>query len=170
MVLYHVAKRAGFLVVCSATFDADRLGRRDLHVVYIAAIPERFKDSIAEPERQDILNRLLAEVVIDAIDVFFRENFVSLLVQFVRACQIVPKRLLDNNAAPALSAIHGVFSELLNHNLVIAGLSRKIIQNVVAGLVLLLRLGEFLLDGLIAPGVFQIARDIVKRLFERLPD
>ena len=74
MVLNHVAQSAGFLVVRAAAFHADRFGRRDLDVVDIAAIPERLENTVAEAERQDVLNGFFAEVMIDAVDVDFVEE------------------------------------------------------------------------------------------------
>ena len=68
VVLDHVAQRAGLLVVAAAPLDAERLGDGDLHVVDVAAVPERLEDAVGEAEDQDVLDRLLAEVVVDAVD------------------------------------------------------------------------------------------------------
>ena len=68
MVLENVADRAGLLVEGSAVLDADRLGHRDLHVVHVAAVPERLEDAVPEAEDQQVADRLLPEVVVDAVD------------------------------------------------------------------------------------------------------
>ena len=44
------------------------LGHGDLDVVHVAAIPERLEDAVAEPEDEQVADRLLAQVVIDAVD------------------------------------------------------------------------------------------------------
>ena len=67
VVLDDVPQRAGLLVERAAFFDADGLRHRDLHVVHVAAVPERFEDAIAEPKDEQVPDGLLAEVVIDAI-------------------------------------------------------------------------------------------------------
>ena len=66
MVLHHVAQGAGILVVSRARFDAERFARRDLHIVDIAAVPQRFEDGVGEAQDHDVLRGLLAEVVVDA--------------------------------------------------------------------------------------------------------
>ena len=60
MVAHHVAQRAGLLVVRAARLDAERLGRRDLHVVDVALIPHWFEEPVGEAEDQQVLDRLLA--------------------------------------------------------------------------------------------------------------
>ena len=57
--------RAGLLVVAGAALDPHRLGDRDLHVVDELAVPDRLEDAVREPQRQHVLDRLLAEVVVD---------------------------------------------------------------------------------------------------------
>ena len=66
VVLHHVAHDAGRVVELPAPLDADLLGHRDLHVVDVLAVPQRLEDRVAEAEHQDVLDRLLAEVVVDA--------------------------------------------------------------------------------------------------------
>ena len=68
MILDHVPQRSRFLVVAAAAFDANRLRGRNLNVIDITAVPQGLENSIAEPEGKDVLNRFLAEVVIDAVD------------------------------------------------------------------------------------------------------
>ena len=40
----------------------------------IAPVPDRFEDAVGKPERQDVLDGLLPEVVIDAVDLRFAES------------------------------------------------------------------------------------------------
>ena len=56
------------VVELAAAFDAEFLGHGDLHVTDAAAPPQRLEQRIAETQRQQVLHRLLAEVMIDAID------------------------------------------------------------------------------------------------------
>ncbi len=74
VVLDHVAQRSGLLIICPATFDTDRLRAGDLHIVDVAAVPERLKDAVAEAERQDVLDGLLPQVVVDTIHLALRRN------------------------------------------------------------------------------------------------
>ncbi len=69
VVLHDVAHGAGGLVEAAACADAEGLGHGDLHVVDLAAVPDRLEDRVGEPEGEEVLHRLLAEVVVDAEDV-----------------------------------------------------------------------------------------------------
>ena len=101
MVLDHVADGAGLLVVGRAAFDAEGLGDGDLDVVDVLAVPDRLEYAVGEPEREDVLHRLLAEVMVDAIDLFLGRRPASL----ARAPRRVPaERLLDDDARPAPSS------------------------------------------------------------------
>ena len=78
MVLHHVAQGADAFVVAGAGGDhlaglrivlgqALLLGDGDLHVVDVLLVPQRLEDAVGEAQHQQVLHRLLAEVVIDAI-------------------------------------------------------------------------------------------------------
>ncbi len=66
MVLHHVAQRAGVVVIVAAALQPDRLGDGDLHVIDDIAVPQPLEDRVGEAQRQQVLHRLLAEVVVDA--------------------------------------------------------------------------------------------------------
>ena len=74
MVLHDVADRAGFLVELAAAGHAEFLGHRDLHAGDEVAIPDGLEERVGEAEVQQVLHRLLAEVVIDAEDAGLRER------------------------------------------------------------------------------------------------
>ncbi len=68
VVRHHVAQRARLLVVAAARPDTHLLGHGDLHVVHVAAIPDGLEDGVGEAEDQDVLDRLLTQVVVDPVD------------------------------------------------------------------------------------------------------
>ena len=74
VVLEDVADRAGLLVVAGAALDPHRLGDRDLDVVDELAVPDRLEDAVREAQRQQVLDGLLAEVVVDAEDLVLGEQ------------------------------------------------------------------------------------------------
>ena len=80
MVLNHVAKHARGIVVTASPFHADRFGIGDLNVIDIAAVPDRLEDAVGKAKHQKVLNRLLAEIVIDSEDLVFGEHGCDLLV------------------------------------------------------------------------------------------
>ena len=70
-------------------------------MVDIAAVPDRLKDQVAEAEDQDVAHRLLAEVVVDAIDLRLAEHLANLAVELYRRLKVTAERLLNNDATPA---------------------------------------------------------------------
>ena len=63
VVLDDVAGGADPVVVARPAADADVLGHRDLHVVDVVGVPDRLEQLVGEAQRQQVLDRLLAEVV-----------------------------------------------------------------------------------------------------------
>ena len=74
VVLHHVAQRAGFVVVTRAAFEADGFSYRDLYVIDRRRVPQRLEQRIREAQREQVLHRLFAEVVVDAEDAVFVEH------------------------------------------------------------------------------------------------
>ena len=69
-------------------------------MVDIAAMPDRLKDQVAEAEDQDIAHRLLAEIVVDAIDLRLAEYLAHLAVEAHRRLKVTAEWFFDNDAAP----------------------------------------------------------------------
>jgi hypothetical protein len=121
VVLDHVARSADAVVVPGPAADADVLGHRDLHVVDVVAIPDRLVQLVGEAQRQDVLHRLLAQVVIDAEDRIRRERRAQRVVELPRRGKVMTERLLDDHPAPAVRLVGGVVdqtgvAQLLGHD------------------------------------------------------
>ena len=101
MVLEHVPQDARALVERRAVADADRLGHRDLHVVDVAVVPHRLEDAVGEAQDEDVLDGLLAEVVIDPIDLLLGKHREQNAVELPPRLEVVPEGLLDDDAHPA---------------------------------------------------------------------
>ena len=145
VVLEDVARGAGLLVERAAILDADRLGHRDLHVVDVAAVPERLEDAVAEPEDQQVADRLLAQVVVDAIDLRLAEDLADLAVEPLGRIEVVPERLLDDDPPPAAVVVLVIEPDPaeLGHDVgELRRLRREVEQPVAAGPALLVDLVE----------------------------
>src|SRR5437660_941281 len=84
---------AGVVVVARAALPRDLLGRRDLVLLDEAAIPDRLEDAVREAEHQRVLDGLLAQVVIDAVDLPLLEDRLERAVQVQRRGEVVAERL-----------------------------------------------------------------------------
>src|SRR5207253_11498920 len=100
MIGHHVAQRTRRFVIATTLFDADFLSSGDLHAVDVAAIPNRLEDAVAEPENQNVLDSLFAEIVIDPVNLVFLENLLNLSIEFAGRFKIATERLLDHDASP----------------------------------------------------------------------
>ena len=92
----HVAERAGLLEKGGAALDRQLLGHVDLDIVDVPAVPDRFEQAVGEPKREDVLDGLLAEEVVDAEDLGLVESGVEALVERAGRGQVVPEWLLDD--------------------------------------------------------------------------
>ena len=63
-----------WLVEAALVPDADLLGHGDLDVVDVVLVPDRLEQVVGEPEGQHVLDRLLAEVVVDAVELALLEG------------------------------------------------------------------------------------------------
>ncbi len=68
VILDDVANDAGLLVELAAPLDPEVFRHGDLYVLHVVAVPDRLQKSVGEAKVEDVLDRLLAQVVIDAED------------------------------------------------------------------------------------------------------
>ena len=64
----HIPVGAGLVVEVRAPFNREGLGHVDLHVADVLAVPDRLEQPVGEPQGQDVVDRLLAEEVVDPED------------------------------------------------------------------------------------------------------
>ncbi len=96
VVLHHVAQRARLLVIRPARLHADRLAHRDRHAVAVLAVPQRLEG--------DVLDGLLAEIVVNPVDLPLAEHPRDQPVQLLGALEIAAERLLDDDPREAVAA------------------------------------------------------------------
>ena len=101
MVLDDVPDGSGLLVERGAALDPEGLGDRDLDVVDELPVPDRLEDAVREAKDQHVLDRLLAQVVVDPEDLALLEVLEDRGVQLLRALEVVAERLLDDEPCPA---------------------------------------------------------------------
>ena len=66
VVLDHVAKRACPVIIVAAPFEADRFGDGNLDMIDRGVGPQRLEHHIGEAQREQVLDGLLAQIMVDA--------------------------------------------------------------------------------------------------------
>src|SRR3990172_2355982 len=96
MVLDDIPYGSGLLVEGAAALDAYGLGDGDLDMVHGIPVPHPFEQRVPEPEHQDVLDRLLPKVVVDAEHLGLAERFMNVPGQVFRGSQVPAERLLHH--------------------------------------------------------------------------
>ncbi len=153
VVLDDVTCGTDTVVVPGPAADADVLGHGDLHVVDVVAVPHRLEQLVGEAQGQQVLDGLLAQVVVDAEHLVGREDALDDVVQLASAGQVMAERLLHHDAAPGVGLAVGqaAAGQLLDHDGERAGRDGQVERVVAPGAALLVQL----LDG---------AGEVVERL------
>lgn len=107
MVLDDVSGGTDSVVVAAAAAETDVLGHRDLHTVDVVGVQHRLEHLVGEAQCQEVLDGLLAEIVVDAEHRRLREDAVDHGVEFLGALEVVTERLLDDHPAPAAFRLVG---------------------------------------------------------------
>ena len=168
MVLEDVADRSRLLVEARTTLDAERLAHGDLDVVDHEAVPDRLEDAVAEAQDEHVLDGLLAQVMVDPVDLAFVEVLREELVQLPRAGSVASERLFDDQASPA--AGRAVLADLHDRGLDDAGRNGEVVDAVAERAPLLVELVQHLDDRLLAALRREVRGHVAHAGLERLPD
>ncbi|CAB4561316.1 unannotated protein [freshwater metagenome] len=103
MILDHVPCRANAVVVPSTAADTNVFCHGDLNVIDVLRIPQRFEELVRKSQRKNILNRLFAQIVINAKNRVRRKNRLHHVVEFPGRGEVTAERLLNDNPAPRIS-------------------------------------------------------------------
>ena len=100
MILDHVPQHTRRVVVVAPILRPDRLRHLDLDVVDVSTIPDGLEEAIGEAKDHDVLHGLLAEVMIDAIDLVLPQHTCDLGIEGTCGVEVAPERLLDDHPSP----------------------------------------------------------------------
>ena len=100
MVRNHVAQRAGRVVEAAAMTDRELFVHGNLNMVDVIAIPDRLEHAVGKTQYQDVLYRLLAEIMIDPIELVLIGDFQQFIVQGFGRGEIGAERLFDHQPPP----------------------------------------------------------------------
>src|SRR3989344_4580921 len=100
MILTYVPKHSHSIKKLTPCPNSIFFRKRNLDMIYIIIIPNRFKNSVCKPKRKYILQGLFSQVMIDSKNLPFLKNFRKFFIQSNRGFQIFPKRFFYNNSCP----------------------------------------------------------------------
>ncbi len=95
VVLHDVADDAELVKVPATPLGAERLLERDLDVIDVVAVPGRAQERVAESQDENVLDHLLAEIVIDTEELIFLPVGFKRLLELPGARQVLSERFLD---------------------------------------------------------------------------
>ncbi len=75
----NVTQYAHRVIKLATMLHTDLFCNGDLHMIDVIPIPQRLEDRIGKTRHEDILDRFLAQVMIDAIDLLLTEDLVDFL-------------------------------------------------------------------------------------------
>src|SRR5690606_15279885 len=93
---------------------AEVFGDQDVHVLDVLPIPERLEDWVAQPEDEQVLDALFAEVMVDPVNLALVEELVHERVQLLRRFEILPERLLHHDPRPSRRRVEADGAEVLD--------------------------------------------------------
>jgi hypothetical protein len=98
VVLHHVAQRADAVIIGNAALQPDRLRHGDLHMLDGARVPQRLEQHVAKAQRQQVLYRFLAEIMVDPENPLLREQRADRVIDRLRGGKVVADRLFHGDA------------------------------------------------------------------------
>src|SRR5690606_8797153 len=130
------------------------------------------EDPVGEAEGEDVLDRLLAQVVVDPEDLLLLEDAEQAVIERPRALEIPPERLLDDQARPAprlARLVQSGATEVVNDRLVAVRGRREIVDAVALRAALAVEAAQFLAEPLVVARIFEGSLDVGDPLLEHLP-
>src|SRR5437867_12863729 len=168
----HVPQRSILLVVAAPSLHPYRLRQGDLYVVDVAPVPDGLEDPVAEAKNQNILDRLLSQIVIDPVDLLLIQAVPQLGVEALRRLQVAAKRFFHDHPAPAAMLLarqsDGVeLADNLSEKLRGRG---QVIKEIPLGAMLPVQLRQPVRQLLVDRGVFEVSAVVVDPLQKPFPE
>ena len=101
VVLHHVADDPELVEVSAAALRPERLLEGDGDAGDVVAVPGGAEDHVAEAETDQVLDHLLAQVVVDPVELVLGEEALQVVAEVRRARRVLPERFLHNDPGPA---------------------------------------------------------------------
>ena len=80
MVLHHIAQRPGPIIITNPVADPIMFRHGNLDMINRRAVPKRLKQGVRKSKHHQVLNGLLAEIVVDPENTLFGEDRANALI------------------------------------------------------------------------------------------
>ncbi|MNI79387.1 hypothetical protein D3C73_1358420 [compost metagenome] len=87
------------------TFHANGFRCGDLHMIDVMVVPEGLEQTVGKTTDKDVLHRLLAQVMVDPIDLLFVHDFEQASIERLGAGQVRTKGFFHHHTAKAAAFI-----------------------------------------------------------------
>jgi len=135
----------------------------------VVAVPDRLEHAVGEAQHQNVLHRLLAEIVIDPVNLVFIDELEQFAVQRPRGSQIGAERLFHHQPPPrAVLGQHSGAAKLAADWQERVGRGRQIEQPVAAGVSRGFQFAELLAHRIEGSWIFRIGLD-AGEAFQEMP-
>src|SRR5579875_616953 len=160
----HVSERAGLIIVAAASFHADCFRNGDLHVIDVAAVPDRLENTVAETKREDVLHGFFAEIVIDSINLIFLKNMLDFLIERTGGIQSVAERFFVDNTAPVIGLLPGElrFAKPARDFAKITGSGSQVVEIIPGGEMLGVDFSQQVTETFVGIGILEIPEMVVE--------
>jgi hypothetical protein len=105
VILNHIPQSAGLLVKRAAPLHAKIFRHRDLHTLHAIPVPERLHERVGEPEKQHVVRRSLAQVMINTEDPSLIEAGEQRAVERSRGREVTAEGFLDDHRAVGAAGV-----------------------------------------------------------------
>ncbi|ODU24941.1 MAG: hypothetical protein ABT15_32460 [Pseudonocardia sp. SCN 73-27] len=92
-----VAEGPGAFHEVRPALDVQLLGQIDLYVAHVLVIPHRLEQSVGEPQCQNVLHGLLAQEMVDPVDLSLVEHLMQRRIELPGRRQVGAERLLEDH-------------------------------------------------------------------------
>ena len=101
MVLHHVPDDPELVKVPAPALSPEGLLEADGDAGNVVPVPGGAKDHVAKPQADQVLDHLLAQVVVDPVQLVLREELLQVVAEVRGAGRILPEGLLHDHPGPA---------------------------------------------------------------------
>ena len=144
VILHHVPQGPGVVIIVGPVAHPVGLRHGDLHVVDVVAVPDGLEQGVGKAKGQDVLDRLFAQIVVDAKNLGFVKDLPQGAVQGPGRGQVMAKGLFHHDAGPLAVLVQPGLAQLPGHRVNHPGRQAQIKDAVGLGIPGLILVRQFL--------------------------